>query len=176
MSFISVDTKSIVFNPFAMIEDDWFLITAIDKEGKINTMTAASGALGHMFRKNVAYINVRPTRYTKEFIDSNGLLSLSFFSNTPDHKKILGYLGKVSGRDEDKIAKSGLTVEYCQGIPYFTNAHTIFLCRVLFMQSYSSISFVDKSVEEYYYPKHDYHDMYICDIMETLIKGKKVTE
>ena len=56
-----INTKSFIFNPFSMIEDDWFLITSMYKE-QINTMTAASGALGHMFRKNVAYINIRPER------------------------------------------------------------------------------------------------------------------
>ena len=67
MKLKEIETKDILINPFSMIEDDWFLITSAIN-GKVNTMTAASGALGHMFRKNVAYINVRPERYTHEFM------------------------------------------------------------------------------------------------------------
>lgn len=169
MHFQEVNTKEIQFNPFSMIEDHWFLVTGVDKNGNINTMTAASGALGHMFRKNVAYINIRPTRYTKQFVDDTGLLSLSFFDPTPENKKILGYLGRVSGRDEDKIAKSGLTVAWHDNIPYFAEAHTVFLCKTLFAQPYTSQGFIQKEVEDYYYPLRDYHDLYICDIMKTLI-------
>lgn len=169
MSLTEKATKEILFNPFSMIEDDWFLITSVNN-GKVNTMTAASGALGHMFRKNVAYINVRPARYTHEFIEASGILSLSFFDNTAVNKKILGYLGKVSGRDEDKIKKSGLTLAFCNGVPYFEEAHTVFLCRCLFRQPYMSDGFMDKNVEDYYYPNRDYHDLYVCEIMKTMVR------
>lgn len=169
MSLIQVPSKSITFNPFSMIEDGWFLITSINN-GRVNTMTAASGAIGHMFRKDVAYINVRPERYTHEFIEASGLLSLSFFDNTPENKKILGYLGKTSGRDEDKISKSGLTLSYNDNIPYFEEAHTVFLCRCLYHQLYDPAGFIDNTIDDYYYPKKDYHDMYICDILKTLVR------
>lgn len=169
MNLTETDTKKILFNPFSMIEDDWFLITSV-KNGTVNTMTAASGALGHMFRKNVIYINVRPARYTHEFIDDSGILSCSFFDNTIENKKILGYLGNVSGRDEDKIEKSGLTLAFNNGIPYFEEAHTVFLCRCLFRQPYYSQGFLDKKVEDYYYPGRDYHDFYICEIMKTMVR------
>jgi flavin reductase (DIM6/NTAB) family NADH-FMN oxidoreductase RutF len=161
-----IDAKKLLFNPFTMIENDWFLITA-EKDHQVNTMTAASGALGHMFRRNVAYINIRPTRYTKEFVDAAAAFTLSFFD--PGYKKALGYLGRVSGRQEDKIAKSGLILEHDKdGVPYFSQAHTIFFCRKIYRQLYDSSCFLDKSVENEYYPERDYHDLYICDIYKTL--------
>lgn len=172
MIFKEVDVKALNINPFSIIEDDWFLITSV-KDGKVNTMTAASGALGHMFRKNVAYINIRPSRYTKEFIDSSNYLSLSFFDNTEDNKKILKYLGTVSGRNEDKINKCGFTLSYEDNIPYFTNAHTVFLCKPIYIQAYNYDSFVDKAIDNYYYPNKDYHDLYICDIFKALIKSNE---
>lgn len=163
---VEIDAKKLLFNPFTMIENDWFLITA-EKDGRINTMTAASGALGHMFRRNVAYINIRPSRYTKEFVDAADSFTLSFFD--PGYKKALGYLGRVSGRQEDKITKSGLTLTRdSDGVPYFPQAHTIFFCRKIYRQPYSSACFLSKSVEDEYYPERDYHDLYICDIYKTL--------
>ncbi len=57
-------------NPFTKIGKEWMLITAGNKE-KANTMTASWGGLGVMWGKNVAYVFVRDSRYTKEFIDAN---------------------------------------------------------------------------------------------------------
>lgn len=78
-----------------------FALTA-EKDGKVNTMTAGWGGLGVMWGKNVAFVVVRDSRYTKEFIDSSDSFSLTFFENTPDNKKMLSYIGSTSGRDEDK--------------------------------------------------------------------------
>lgn len=164
-----IETKELMINPFSLIEDGWFLITSV-KDGKINTMTAASGTLGHMFRKNVAYINIRKERYTHDFVDSSGLLSLCFFDNTPENKKMLGYLGRVSGRDEDKIAKFKLTPAFIDGIPYFEESNLVFLCKTLYKAPYISEGFIDKNVEDYYYPQRDYHDLYVVDIVKTLIR------
>ena len=55
-------------NPFTKIGKEWMLITAGD-EKKANTMTASWGGVGVLWGKNVVYIFVRDTRYTKEFID-----------------------------------------------------------------------------------------------------------
>lgn len=167
MHFKEADTKSLLFNPFSLIEDNWFLITA-EYKGTLSTMTAASGALGHMFRKNVVYINIRPSRYTKLFVDRTDRFSLSFFDNTPENKKTLRYLGSVSGRDENKIEISGLTLQRWEGLPYFEEAHTTFFCRSLYRCPYSESNFIDLETERNYYPLKDYHDMYVAEIFRTI--------
>ena len=92
---------------FRLIGKEWMLVTAKNQEGKVNTMTASWGGLGVMWGKNVAVTVLRPQRYTKEFIDQSESFTLSFYDDT--FKKDLSYLGSVSGRDEDKIAKTRLT-------------------------------------------------------------------
>ena len=67
---------------FKLIGKDWMLITA-EKDGKVNTMTASWGGFGVIWSRNAAFIFVRKSRYTKEFIDGADTFSLSFF----DHKK-----------------------------------------------------------------------------------------
>ena len=104
---------------FAELGRDWALITA-QKDGKVNTMTAAWGGIGVMWGKDVAFVVVRPTRYTKEFLDAGDTFSLSFLP--AEHKKTLSYFGSVSGREEDKIAKSGLAIAREDDIPYFEAA------------------------------------------------------
>ena len=101
-------------NPFQMIGKEWLLVTA-EKEGKANTMTASWGGVGIMWGKPVAYVFIRPQRYTKEFIDAGDHFSLSVLGE--DYRKTLNYFGTVSGRDEDQIAKSGLHVAHENGTP-----------------------------------------------------------
>ena len=55
-------------NPFQLIGKEWMLITAGNEE-KVNTMTASWGGLGVMYGKNVAFVVIRPQRYTREFVD-----------------------------------------------------------------------------------------------------------
>ena len=65
------------------------LITA-EKDGKANTMTAGWGGLGVMWGKDVAFIVIRESRFTKEFVDGSEHFSLTFFGE--GYKKELGYL------------------------------------------------------------------------------------
>ncbi len=154
-------------NPFTMIGREWLLVTA-EKEGRVNTMTASWGGLGIMWGKPVAYIFLRPQRYTKEFVDAADTLSLSVLDES--WRKTLNYLGTVSGREEDKVAKSGLTVAHEGKTPYFAEANTVLLCRKLFAQPYDPACFIDRSCDEKWYPQKDYHTMYIIEIEDVLVR------
>ena len=61
-----------------------------------------------MGQKRILYRDPSRNVIQKEFIDASDKLSLSVLDE--EYRKTLSYLGSVSGRDEDKIAKSGLTV------------------------------------------------------------------
>ncbi|MCD7762254.1 MAG: flavin reductase [Lachnospiraceae bacterium] len=155
-------------NVFDLIGNQWLLVTAGKPDGTCNTMTASWGGLGVMWGKNVAFLVIRPQRYTKEFIDSSETLSISVL---PDgYKKQYGYLGSVSGRDEDKIAKTGLTVLRDGETPYFEEARISMICRKLFAQPYDPAAFLDKKTEADCYPQKDYHTLYICEIEKVLVK------
>lgn len=154
-------------NVFSMIGKEWLLVTA-EKEGKVNTMTASWGGLGVMWGKDVAFIVLRPQRYTKEFVDAGETFSLSVLGG--ERRKTLNYLGTVSGRDEDKVAKSGLTVEREGGTPYFREADTVLICRKLYAQPYDPSCFIDKSCDERWYPDKDYHTLYIAEIEKVLVR------
>ena len=154
-------------NPFNVIGKDWLLLTA-EKEGKVNTMTASWGGLGIMWNKKVAFIFVRPQRYTKEFIDAGDRLSISVLPNS--FRKELTYLGRVSGRDEDKIAKAQLNVKQYNEVPYFEEARLTLICKKLYAQSLEETGFIDKDLIEQCYPQSDYHTMYVVEIEKILEK------
>lgn len=167
-NFTEIKPEELNKSPFQMIGNDWMLITA-EKSNKANTMTASWGGLGIMWNKNVAYIVIRPQRYTKEFIDSSDTYSLCFFDTK--YKKQLAYLGSVSGRDEDKISKSDLTLNRYENTPYFEEADIVIICKKLFSQEFKSESFIDKELIEKNYPDKDFHTLYIAEVEKILMKN-----
>ena len=96
-----INYKDMKFNPFNLIGGEWMLVTAGD-ENSCNTMTASWGHLGCLWGHNdpTAVIYLRPSRYTKEFVDKEGYFSLCVMDKS--FKKQMTYLGSVSGREEDK--------------------------------------------------------------------------
>lgn len=165
--FQEIKPEALSENPFQMIGKDWMLITAGTEES-CNTMTASWGGLGVMWGKPVAFVVIRPQRYTKEFVDAGETFSLSFLPN--EYQKTLGYLGTVSGRTENKIEKAGLTVAFDSNTPYFEEANTVLLCKKLFAQPYEADSFLYEETKEKWYPNEDYHVLYIAEIEKVLVK------
>lgn len=152
-------------NPFQLIGKDWMLITAGNEE-KVNTMTASWGGLGVMYGKNVAFIVIRPQRYTKEFVDREDTFSLSFFDK--EYRKTLNYLGTVSGRNEDKITKSGLTLIRYEDTPYFDEANHVLICKKLFSQPLSTEGIIEERLTNTWYRNGDNHTLYIAEITDIL--------
>ena len=168
VKFIESDIKEFNCNPFDKIGNEWMLITA-EKEGKTNTMTASWGGLGVIWNYNVAYIFVRQSRFTKEFLDESDTFSLSFF-NLSQYRETMTYLGSVSGRNEDKIANAGLTIKKDEHTPYFEEAETVLICRKLARQYINPESIIDEEIFPDWYADLDYHDMYIGEIKKVLKK------
>ncbi|WP_027628052.1 flavin reductase family protein [Ruminiclostridium cellobioparum] len=165
--FIEISPEKFDQSPFRIIGHDWMLVTA-KKADKVNTMTASWGGLGVMWAKNVSFIVIRPQRFTKEFIDSSEQFSLSFLDGS--FKKQLGYLGTVSGRDEDKIGKTELTVSYDNGVPYFDEAKTVIICKKLYAQEYKPECFIDTELDSKFYPDSDHHTLYISEVQKILVR------
>jgi flavin reductase (DIM6/NTAB) family NADH-FMN oxidoreductase RutF len=165
--FKEIKPEELDKSPFKLIGTDWMLITAA-KENKVNTMTASWGGLGIMWGKNVTNVVIRPNRYTKEFVDSSDTFSLTFFDSS--YKKQLGYLGSVSGRDEDKIAKSNLKIDYLDKTPYFEEGKLVIICRKLYKQELKPEGFIAKELDSKWYPEKDYHTLYISEIEKILMK------
>lgn len=167
-NFKEIKAEEINENTFEIIGKKWMLITAEKSSGEVNTMTASWGGFGVLWRKNVAFIFIRPQRFTKEFIDGAERFSLTFFDES--YRKQLGYLGTISGRDENKIEKARLTVEHEEGIPVFKEAETAIICRKLYAQPLEKQFFIDKDSDKECYPNKDYHTMYVGEIEKVLVK------
>ncbi len=168
-TFHEIHPKDINQNVFSMIGDDWMLISAMDpKTEKYNTMTASWGGFGVLFHKPVAYIFIRPQRYTKEFVDCADRLTLSFFA--PEMRPALQICGKKSGRDCDKIKEAGLTPFVDEKTVGFSQANKILVCRKLYAAPLSEKGFLGNKIPQSVYPEKDYHTMYILEIEKVLSK------
>lgn len=170
-TFQPVNLSEYDINPFNMIGSDLFALTATRNDGKVNTMTAGWGGFGVMWGKNVAYVVVRDSRYTKEFMDEADTFSMSFFDmKNKQNQSILKYLGKTSGRDEDKITTAGLGIDYYEGTPYIDEGCSIYICRKMSMAPMKTKDFIDKKIESQWYPTKDYHNLYIGEITAFLAR------
>lgn len=166
--FKEISVKDFPLNPFEL-KSKWMLVSA-QKDNVANTMTASWGGFGVMWNKEVVFVVIRPQRYTKEFVDAGEEFSLSFFDDS--HKKDLSYLGKVSGRDEDKISHTSLTLQVTNTTPYFEEAETIIFAKKLYAQPMGAEYFRDNEVEQHWYPNKDYHILYIAEITKIIEKKK----
>lgn len=163
----NIDPKQITKNPFAMIGDQWMLITAGNAE-RCNTMTASWGGVGVLWQAPVATCYVRPQRYTKQFLDAEEYFTLTFFGE--EWRKALTICGTKSGRDVDKVKECGFTVKTAQcGAPYFEQAELVIVCRKRYVQDFDPAA-IPEDVKQAQYPNQDYHTMYIGEIVEVLSK------
>ena len=169
MSFKEISADALVIDPCKKIGKDWFLLAASKKGDGTNAMTAGWGGIGFMWGKPVFFSVIRPQRYTKEFVDASDTFSASFFSD--DFKNTLSYFGKVSGRAEDKIKNSALTLLFDGDTPYFSEAQTVFILRKIYRQTFSPDCFLEKEYIDKNYPMKDFHDMYISEIVKILVKS-----
>lgn len=166
--FQLMDSKDFNQSPFHLIGNEWMLITA-EKNGVVNTMTASWGGLGVIWNTDVAYIVIRESRFTKEFVDEADNFSLSFL-NHKAYGKELGYLGSVSGRDEEKIKKANLHVNYQDGVPFIDEASKVLICRKMFVQTLKPENFLFQEIDKNFYEDKDYHDLYIGGITKILVR------
>ena len=143
------------------IGNNWMLVTS-EKDGKANTLTASWGGLGFLWRRPVAFIFIRPSRYTYGFIESSGRFTLTFFDG---QKEALGYLGKTSGRDvPDKVAQAGLHETKVDGQPTYVEGRFMISCRVLYRDPIERDKYLDKTIDDQFSLGDNRSVMYVGEI------------
>ncbi len=182
--FSLISPEQFTVNPFTSIGSDWMLVTAGGRDGW-NTMTAAWGGIGFIWRTPAVFVFVRYSRYTYEFMEQNSHFTLSFFG--PEWKKALDYCGSHSGRDVDKAEETGLTPLFLDGVDKtdgpetggleinipatgFLQAERIIAAGKLYSGELSPDNFASMDVHALY-PGKDYHRMYIGRV-EAILERK----
>ena len=159
-----LEVKDLKENFFEAIGKEWMLVTVGTKE-KFNTMTASWGGIGWLWNKPVAFVFIRPERYTYEFVEKNDYLTLSFLGE--ENKKIHAVCGSKSGRNIDKVKEAGLKPVFTEkGNVLFEQARLSLECKKLYADTIKPECFLDKeSIEKWYGGAHGgFHKMYIVEI------------
>ena len=149
-------------NIFKIVGKDSALLTAGSKSG-FNTMTIGWATVGVLWGRNVFICFVRPSRYTYQFMESTDIFTVSFFDETYNNK--LTYLGSHSGRDEDKVKKCNLTPVFLEQGVTFEEARMVFVCKKIYNQDLDQ-NLISENIKVRYYPKDDYHRMYVGEIID----------
>ncbi|MDD6033516.1 MAG: flavin reductase family protein [Oscillospiraceae bacterium] len=158
--------KEIVGNPFAMLAEQWALVT-VEDGGKANPMTVSWGGLGVLWSKPVATIYIRPQRYTHQLLEQEELFTVSFYGE--EQRAALKLCGARSGRELDKAAACGLTLKKEDGFCYYEEAELVLCCRKIYRDRIRPEGFLADDIDGNY-PGKDYHDLYIGEIVRVLKK------
>ena len=143
-------------------------------DGKVNTMTIGWGHIGIEWGKPIFVAYVRESRYTKQMLEANGEFTVNVPMGSIDGK-ILGYCGTKSGRDTDKIADLGLTLEEPEviSVPGIQELPLTLECKVIYKQK-QDLSAIPENILTRYYPAdetgyQDYHYAYYGEIVSAYI-------
>ncbi|MDR1055935.1 MAG: flavin reductase [Prevotellaceae bacterium] len=167
-TFEAIDIIDIEKNIIRLIAKDWMLVTAGTPD-KFNTMTANWGGMGFLWNKAVAFIFIRPQRYTFEFIEHEPVITLSFFDE--QYREALNICGSKSGRDTDKVKLAGITpIESSNESVSFSEAFLIIEGKKLYAEFLKAESFIDESIVNNIYRDFDFHKLYIVEITKAWIK------
>ena len=165
-----IDPKEIPGNLIKLIADEWMLVTAGNKD-KFNTMTANWGGAGYLWNRPVAFVFIRPERYTYEFAENNDMFTLSFYDEI--YRKALNIGGVKSGRDCDKVKEAALTPIFTnKGLPAFGEAKIVLEVRKIYADMLFEDAFLDKEpIKNHYLTKGNLHKLYIVQIEKVWIKA-----
>lgn len=170
MAFKEIAIEECPLHPFKDLHN-YCIVTAGDKE-KCNPMLVTWGGFGVMWRKPVASIYIRQSRYTKEILDEKEYFTLSF--PPVEFKPKESYMGSHSGRNGDKFQGSGLT-------PYIIDdtavgleeANLILVCKKVYTHEMTEEGYTSKETYLRWNSERqagNNHSIYMGEIVKVLVK------
>lgn len=163
-----IDPKELAVNAVKMYDDDWMVVSAGNKES-MNLMTISWGGLGELWNKPVATVYVAPQRYTYQFLEREEYYTICRFDST--YRDKLTYLGTKSGRDEDKVKGSGLTVRFTErGNPMYEEANLVIECRKIYHDNFRPERLQQEQLDWYEDRQVDPHGIFIGEIVDMWVK------
>lgn len=171
-----INVKELKDNFFDAIGKEWMLVTA-GTGSNFNLMTASWGGIGWLWNKPVAFVFIRPERYTFEFAEQSNHITLSFLGMSKEAREIYKICGSKSGRDINKVEACGLEVEPTvhDGVAY-KQARLTLVGTKLYAEDLKPECFIDSALRDRWYSSsqeaqkldsgitNGMHKMYILEI------------
>ena len=160
---VEVDVTRLSVDVVGLWKKQWLVLTAGTLDD-CNMMTVAWGSIGYMWEKPFVQVVVRPQRHTRGYMDNSESFTVCAFPEK--YRKDLQTLGTLSGRNGDKLSKTGLSLKTSRNVsaPSYKEASLILECRKIYFQDMDPKGFVDKTIQDNY-PAHDYHRIYFGEIV-----------
>ena len=160
---VEVDVTKLSLGPVDLWMNRWLLLTAGTPDD-CNMMTVSWGSIGCMWSMPFVQIFVRPQRHTYKYTETSDSFTLCAFPEK--YRRDLQILGALSGRDGDKLSKTGLTLKESKKVsaPSYNEANLILECRKIYCQDIDPRGFVDSAIQDNY-PVNDYHRVYFGEIL-----------
>lgn len=166
--FKEIDIKDLPDNIVKLIGDDWMLVTAGSIDS-CNMMTASWGGIGNLWNMPVAFIFIRPQRFTYQFTEKEEYFTLTFFEEKD--RPILNFCGSTSGKFVNKMKETGLVPLQTElGNVYYKQARVVLECQKVYSDFIDPNGFTNEELPDSVYPKKDFHKMYVGKIIKVMIR------
>ncbi|MHA1378158.1 MAG: flavin reductase family protein [Candidatus Helarchaeota archaeon] len=126
--------KKVKIKPYQLTEitlSKTSLLVTMSKDDKPNVMALDWKTIGQLWMDPVCVIAVDPSRYSYSLLEEVGEFTL----NVPSTKmrSAISIAGSYSGRDTDKIAKAGLTLQNSKivSVPVLADALINYECKII---------------------------------------------
>lgn len=140
-----------------------FLVTG--KESP-NIMTIGWATAGVMWGKEVLMVPVRLSRYSHDKLEAWPEFTVCTMESTGQFAHELAVCGSKSGRDMDKAAELGFTLQPSEtiSVPYIGECDLAYECKVIYKLEMTE-AHMDRAVVDRFYPAANYHTLYFGEIL-----------
>ena len=138
--------------------------------GKVNSMVIGWGHIGRIWNRPVFITYVRDCRYTYEMLEKNPEFTVNIPVNGLDDNAFR-ICGTKSGRDMDKIAEAGLTLEKPEVItvPGIREFPLTLECRVLYQEEQDASKLPEEIRKQFYSIETSDHTAFYGEIVSAYI-------
>ncbi len=165
-----ISPREIMASSTQKLDKEWMLLTAGSASRGVATMTINWGMFGFIWNRDAVFIAVRKSRHTLPFIEENRAFSLGVFSEP--YREKLTFCGRNSGFQVDKIKHCGFSTAFAGDIPFFIEADSVLLCRVMYSGDITEKGFIDQSAyaDWYTHGVHtgDMHTFFIASVEDAI--------
>lgn len=147
---------------YDLFNKKWALVSA-GKPDDFNVMTVSWGSLGTLWSRAIVTVYIKPCRYTHQFMENNEYFTVSFYDEK--YRRDMALLGRLSGRDGDKVAQTKLQPIACGDSVSFSQARVTILCRKIYQHDFQREGIPEEVIERYYQTEEP-HTMYIGEVVE----------
>ncbi|MCQ2414270.1 MAG: flavin reductase family protein [Clostridia bacterium] len=151
--------------PTFTLGEKWMALGAAD-DGKANLMTASWGGFGTLWGRPVAFVFLRPERYTFGIVSKTEKITLSFFDE--ESREMLRTLGTLSGRNCDKCALAGAEITVDNGFVLPRAAKPVVFGHKLFETDLAAGRFIESEITEKWYRTGTPHTLFVYEVEKIL--------